>query len=117
MIDPEYTQIQRNLVFSEDLWDRWYCVCFENVENRRFARYMSPTGWRKTCHYFADKRDAELAFGKHGWKSLPVTPQEISDQIYMERDCRETMEQDFRISERDDIFRGYDDYDRLDFLG
>lgn len=107
MTEPKYVQINSgSLAFSKDIWGKWYCVIFENVGERRFARYMSPTGWQKTSYYFNDKRDAQLAFGKHGWKSLPVITQEIADQTTMEQNCRDMD----RISDEEL------EYDRVDFL-
>ena len=92
----EYKQISKGLAFQDTLWGKWYCVTYVTCiagGNLQFPRYMSPDGWQTTSYYFESKRDAQLAFGQHGWKTLPVSDQEIRDRQFMNRSMREMFDE------------------------
>jgi hypothetical protein len=106
-ITPTYKQIAKSLAFSENLWGKWYCVYFEESGGKRFSRYMSPTGWQNTAYYFGEKREAQLAFGQHGWKSLAVTQEEIQNQKSMDESMREMGDAYYSFgygTERDELY-------------
>lgn len=109
-IKPSYVQVAAGPGMPKDIWNKWYCYYRESIEGLSIARYMSPTGWQPSSYYFDSKREAELAFVQHGWKSLPVTTQEIRDARMMRDDCRHMMELEEREMERDtwESARGYD---------
>ena len=82
------------------LWGKWFCFYREQVADVSIGRYMSPNGWQNTAYYFHDKREAQLAYGQHGWKDCPVTTQEIQDARMMRDDDRRMMDADLDM-ERD----------------
>jgi hypothetical protein len=87
MNEPTYTQVKPSSCFSEKLWGKWYCVCFEYVDNEPFARYLHPTGWKTYCHYFDEEWQARLAFVNSGQTNIPVVSvQEIEDRELMKAD-------------------------------
>lgn len=87
--------VEKGSGMVESTWNKWYCFYEETVGDLSISRYMSPTGWQRTAFYFDTKREAQLAFGQHGWKSLPVTTQEISDAKMIRDDCRMMINYDY----------------------
>ena len=108
-ITPTYTQVVKGPGMLEYTWDKWYCYYHEQVGDINISRYMHPDGWKEYCYYFNEKREAELAFVQHGWKSLPPTQQEISDQKMMRDDLRRSLNDDFGG------FNDFDFDDRYDY--
>ncbi len=73
---------------THDTQDKWYLSYFEYRGGYPYARYISRDGWKLTATYFDTQEEALDAFQPFSQSPMPVSNEEVSDRIEMEKMMR-----------------------------